>query len=311
MKINVLAKKNGVGLQKDQEILCGILREAGHEVDENDATEKSLYFRMRGKPHYDLNIFCQHLNPLWFNAAKANWLIPNQELFPQPSIKYLTDVSLVLCKSRYAEKIFQDLGCKTVYTSFTSVDRWKPEILKVNAPFLHLSGKSPFKGTEAVIEAWRENPDFPEVIIFEHQWQRREDPQLKNVRYIFEYLPEERMSEYLNQCAYHLCPSIVEGFGHYIMEGLSCKSLVIATDAPPMNELVSPERGLLCPYQTKTVGGLGHQFFVNPKILADKIREMLSLSDEKKHSFTENARKFFLENDQFFKHTLLNLVTSK
>jgi multisubunit Na+/H+ antiporter MnhB subunit len=36
-----------------------------------------------------------------------------------------------------------------------------------------------------------------------------------------------------------------EGFGHYINEARAVGAFVISTDHPPMNELVTPERGAL------------------------------------------------------------------
>lgn len=307
-KINILAVPNGVGLQKDQEILARILREAGHEVHENDVKQKTLYFHQRGQAAYDLNIFCEHLNPLWFKAAKENWLIPNQELFFPESKKLLKDISLVICKTHYAQELFSRLGCQTAYTSFTSVDRWQPHILKQEVPFFHLAGKSPYKGTEAVIETWKENPDFPELVLLEHPWKQREDPCLKNLRYIVDYCSDEQLIRWQNECYCHLCPSVAEGFGHYIMEALSCKAVVLATDAPPMNELVNNERGILCPYQAEAVNGIGGTFFIKPKALAQKVREMIGMDARTREALSEKGRQFYLENDVFFRNNLLRLI---
>lgn len=307
-RINILASKNGVGLQKDQEILTAVLTEAGHQVDQNDVHQKSLYYRLHAKKSYDINIFCQHLNPFWLNAAETNWLIPNQELFAPTSIPHLKEFSLILCKTQYAASLFKKLGCRAIFTSFSSKDRWDPGTGKKEEAFFHLSGKSPFKGTEAVLNAWRENPDFPLLTIVENAWKKREDPGLKNVRFIFEYQSEEQMTSIMNQNAFHLCPSQAEGFGHYIVEALSAKAVVLTTDAPPMNELVNSERGILCPYQTSTPYGIGKNFFVNPEELAKKVRQILNLTATEKKQLTENARSFYLQNDLFFRNQLLQFI---
>jgi glycosyltransferase involved in cell wall biosynthesis len=307
-KINVLAARNGVGLQKDQEILAEILRGAGHDIEENNVRQKSLFFHKQSQSHYDLNIFCQEINPFWFKAAKQNWLIPNQELFSHEEKKFLKDISLVVCKTHYAKRLFDQLGCQTAYTSFTSMDRWKPEVEKQDFPFFHLAGKSPYKGTEAVIEAWKENPDFPELIILEDPGKHRSDPGLKNLRYISEHSSDEYLIQLQNQCGCHLCPSLAEGFGHYIMEALSCKALVLTTDAPPMNELVRPDRGMLCPYQAETVSGIGSNFFIKAKHLAEKVREMMDIGSDVKLDLAEKGRQFYLENDRLFRNRLIQVI---
>lgn len=38
----------------------------------------------------------------------------------------------------------------------------------------------------------------------------------------------------------HVCASEREGFGHYINEARAAGALVVSTDHPPMNELITP-----------------------------------------------------------------------
>lgn len=48
--------------------------------------------------------------------------------------------------------------------------------------------------------------------------------------------------------AFFLCPSIMEGYGHYINQARASGAVVVTTDANPMNELItSSEMGVLIP----------------------------------------------------------------
>jgi glycosyltransferase involved in cell wall biosynthesis len=68
-----------------------------------------------------------------------------------------------------------------------------------------------------------------------------------NFKWINERLSLDEMSSLLQNKGVHVCPSLAEGFGHYLNEARASGALVITTDMPPMNELVRPEAGVLVP----------------------------------------------------------------
>ncbi|GLE06529.1 hypothetical protein PINS_up015855 [Pythium insidiosum] len=49
----------------------------------------------------------------------------------------------------------------------------------------------------------------------------------------------------LAEAAYFLCPSVMEGYGHYINQARAAGGLILAPDTPPMNELVTEDSGVL------------------------------------------------------------------
>ena len=56
---------------------------------------------------------------------------------------------------------------------------------------------------------------------------------------------------------------------------MSTKALTLTTNAPPMNELITPERGLLVNYHNTKPQRLGTNYYVDPQNLEEKIEEVL------------------------------------
>src|SRR5260370_39891253 len=101
-RVNIISNiGNGVGLQRDFELLREILNESGHEVF-------GVQFNAphRG-PSVDLNIFIETVVPSLFFLAKHNWLIPNPEWFQEVFLSSLASFSRILCKTRDAMRIFK------------------------------------------------------------------------------------------------------------------------------------------------------------------------------------------------------------
>ena len=64
--------------------------------------------------------------------------------------------------------------------------------------------------------------------------------QQDNIKYIDRRLTEDDLNTIMNSHGIHICTSSTEGFGHYINEAKSCKSVYI-----PVNELINSESGIL------------------------------------------------------------------
>ncbi|RLN60176.1 hypothetical protein BBJ29_003376 [Phytophthora kernoviae] len=56
---------------------------------------------------------------------------------------------------------------------------------------------------------------------------------------------------------YFLCPSVMEGYGHYINQARSANAFIVTTDAAPMNELITPSSGAMV---RTNVGAYNEQF---------------------------------------------------
>ena len=150
------------------------------------------------------------------------------------------------CSARHgiAEKIFREAGFPTTFISFTSADRYDAGCRRNYDAFFHLAGSSDQKGTAPLVDLWRAHPEWPTLTIVQHP-NNRLDVQAPNITYISEHIDDEKLRRLRNEMGVHVCPSEAEGFGHSIVEAMSCRALVVTTDAPPMNEIVSADCGVL------------------------------------------------------------------
>ena len=300
--INIVALPNGVGISRDIKIITDILSPAGFDVS------CSHLFRMDATKKYDLNIFLERLTPAALTTANLNCMIPNQEWFEPDWLPLLKHFNLILAKTRYAEGIFRGLGCNTDFVSFTSEDRYIEGIKKDHVHWLHLVGKSIQKQTEMVLRTWQKNPGFPHLTVIQDPKFWRPRTSLRNVTYMNDRVPEHLLQVMQNTFTVHVCPSETEGFGHYIMEAMSAKAITITTDAAPMNELVTEDRGLL----VKPVGGermrLSVAHYINEKTLEDAVIKATVMNDCQIEERGEKARKFYLENDVFFRQQFLHSI---
>ena len=156
------------------------------------------------------------------------------------------------------------------YSGFTSMevlsdqesvhDNTKNEIKNDRfTKFLHVAGSSPHKGTSNILQAWLLNPQWPTLTITSHNNKLLDIilPQIKqqlgisqlppNILHIDTKLSREEIAIVLTSHGVHLCLSGMEGFGHYLNEARAVGALAVTTDYPPMNEMVTPDTGVLVP----------------------------------------------------------------
>lgn len=182
--------------------------------------------------------------------GRYNFILPNPEFTDASVFKKLNKPPVILCKSRHAHRLFDSLVGTGLFVGFTSKDRVIESVAKDYRKFLHVAGLSDFKGTERLASLWAQHPEWPILTIVRSNLDRtgaRRKPLAKapNLIEMQNWISEPDLKQLQNECGIHVCPSEAEGFGHYIMEGMSAGSVVITTDAAPMNELVKPSCGFL------------------------------------------------------------------
>jgi glycosyltransferase involved in cell wall biosynthesis len=307
--VNIIARTNGVGLDQDVDRVHHTLVDAGFKVTVSHCRSIPVWSALLPKKSkFDANIFLERVFPRWLSQADKNFLIPNQERFPKRHLKHLRKIDVVLCKTQHALDIFSQHAASR-YIGFTSTERSLPDVTPNYHSCFHLAGRSTLKGTEDLLEIWRKHPKWPQLTLVQCS-ENAPASVPENVRLLSGYLSSEELLTELNQHGIHLCTSRSEGWGHYIVEAMSCRAVVVTTDAPPMNEIVGPETGILVPYHREEPRHLGTNFYVDPDALADRLDQTFQLSEAETAQYGKRARDWFESNDQNFAHRFPEIIQS-
>lgn len=300
----LIGRKNGAGLDQDAALVSAVLRAQGWSVAHFGPRE------WRGQLHrrVDVVIHLERVFPLWRWKARRHLLIPNQERFPARHISRLRMIDHVLCKSRHAQDVFSKLHGSVHFIGFTSNDRRLPGVTPDYQRFFHLAGRSTLKGTEATLAAWRAHPEWPELVLVQHP-DNAPASVAGNVTLFSRVVADDELKELQNRCGIHLCPSLSEGWGHYIVEAMSCRAVVVTTDGPPMNELIESDRGVRVRPERTEPRHLGINYHVDTATLAEAIAQVISLSSEQKEHMGHEARRWFEENDRTFSERLPRVLS--
>lgn len=305
MRIQLISRNNGYGLTTDARILRSILEPQGHEVEFTDwKTPRNV-----GTRFYHINFFLELVNPVFFGQAQRNYLFANPEWTMEAWMNAIRRMDAVLCKTHDCERIFQELGVRTIYTGFTSEDRLAEVTVDQAGDVLHLVGNSIAKGTGQVVETAKKLPDVRFTVIGKAA--PKEVP--PNVTVIRNAMDSD-VRVHQNVHAVHLQPSTYEGFGHCLNEARSVRALIVTTAADPMMELATPEfafgaqacntnRQHLAVHKQPCVDGEGG--------LVDMVRSALEVVQNGRADILgDRARAAFINDDALFKTRLNNLITT-
>ena len=315
--VNLIARDNGAGLSVELLIAADALTAAGFAVTVTALGHRSrlagklLYgwSRVRGRwqrltskaPRYrhDINLMIERVQPELLGDARRNVLIPHPEWFHRDWHRWLPRIDRVLVKTRHAETIFDALGCSTRYIGFRSRDHWLPQVAR-RPQFLHLPGSSNNKGTQALLRLWGEHPEWPTLTVV---WRSREaeiPQQPGNVEWLRERLDDDAVRQLQNEHAFHLCPSETEGYGHYLAEAIGVGAITVTLDAPPMNELVTAERGVLCAAQPFGTQALATLYRFDVEAMRAAIERCIAMGEPEREAIGANARRWFEDNARAF-----------
>lgn len=323
--VNVIGKKNAYGLMYDSRIVIDLLNESGFDAQFVNADffcgssipekikdrlgrirqDLSYRFLPHRYPKRDLNIFLEWVPRHMFQAGRRQVLIPNQEWYDVEDEDVLPKFDLVICKTRAAVEVFSKRGCRTAFSSFTSVDRRTAPSAPKRPEFLMIIGNI-FGIPERVLDLWARHPEWPRLTL-----SGRFIPpnvNLPNVRLIRDFISAGEIARLQNECQFHLCVTAAEGFGHKFNEGFSCGAIIVATDAPPMNEIVQPDRGLLVKWDRTNPLRLGTEYHFDAADLERTIENALRLTPAQITAMTSNAKAWFEDNDRFFRKQFPRIV---
>ncbi|MBS0395805.1 MAG: glycosyltransferase [Proteobacteria bacterium] len=318
--INLVAFENAVGNSRDIALLSAALRALGCEVT---VTVPSKYARRRRRhrlvrafaaarrwygrrraaqgraSEFDLTVMLEHVWPEELHRGRRNVIVPNPEFFDRHDRALLGAFDRVWAKTDATRAIFARLGCACSATGFDSADRHLAEVAR-EPTFLHLAGKSRMKGTAELVALWSRHPGWPTLTVVHSLPRVGELPRAANIVYHTQFLADDELRALQNRSQFHVCTSETEGWGHYIGEALGVGAVVLATDAAPMNELVTPERGILLPARASGQQHLATTYRLEPGALERGVEAALALDGAARARLGAAARAWFLANKQGF-----------
>lgn len=266
---------NSPGLINDAYTYKNIFEDNGFEADIDIISAFTKIKKTKQSLFYHLNLFLEYIpnNCDVIFPSKLNLFMPNIELFS--AYKQLRNIDIVLCKTKLAHTFMEHIKTelkydyKCYYTKFTTnitpeiVDIVEKEnIIKDPNLFIHLAGKSPFKGTASLIKCWIKNNGFikfnPHIkliitcfgLCFDKIERLIETFDKQKITKTKDYIKYDNMTIYINKmdsdtyidtllsASVSISTSIMEGYGHYINESRYIKTFVITFDMKPMNELI-------------------------------------------------------------------------
>lgn len=314
-RIRVISRDNGVGLSRDLALVADAFRKAGHQVEVmayggnrllDRCAEIARWARRGPQRIVDLQVFLERVYPRMLPLASRNVLVPNPEWFPPAWTGFLPRFDAVACKTAHGADIFRRLGCNVVDAGFTSDDVFDPDVERVRQ-FFHLAGRSSAKGTRAVLEAWSRHPEWPTLVLVQNPRGVPGPSALPNVVHRLEYVDGAELRRLQNASLFHLCPSEMEGFGHYLNEGLSAGAIVLTTDGAPMNELVDAGHGVLIEPATRRRHGLVESQIVDAAGVEAAVAQALAMDDAELARRRAAARQCFLARDGRFQREFARL----
>ena len=293
MIINIYTSLNGVGLEQDANILKGVLSKHTCYI-----LDYIKHQRSHTKGDYGIHLEIPRYDEI--DKNHINILIPNAEWFDPKWLSKIKKFDTVFCKTFHAVEVFKKFHPNCVYTGFTSNDMFL-DVAK-DKRLLHIEGKSMLKNTDALISAYQMRPELDKCYAISSR-----NTGKHNGLDFFERLPYDKLKVLLNACLIHICPSMYEGFGHYINEARSTGAVIITTDRAPMNEFITDKR-FLVEGQRARLHNLVPLFRVNPIDLANKIQSVCAMDFEELKAIGMENRKEFLKLDLLFKENICKFV---
>ena len=291
------------GLLQDVSILKESFERLDYDVRCFDNKDRSPWDVLRFKKTSQTIVHIAQIQRRWLNAGRKHILIPNQESFQQDRAWALRFFDKILVKSQHSRECFGNIHPNIVFTGFTSKDIFIEGVEKDWMSFFHVSTDFIRKGTQEIVRLWQRHPEWPQLVL---KVTRREhlDAIGPNMTVVDGYLPYEQLVDMQNRYGLHLCPSRSEGWGHTLVEAMSSGALVVTTDAPPMNEIVTSETGRLVPYRNTIPRRLGTDFLVDVDALEAAIVELVGMPVEAKQALGQAARARYFLLDKAFRERL-------
>lgn len=314
MNFNIYYSRAGLGLRKDAKILEEALLLLGHKVNVNEIplVSKSFFGKFLERfvsilIHCGILLFCRKLQRVLFGKPEIvsihlekifSWklflhrqqiLLPNQEWFGPRYFSFLKYIDHVWTKSDFAKDIFLEFKSKVENIGFCSNVSDNHKTVKTTDYFFSRVGLSRFRGASKLVDAWRLHPEWPLLKLVIDISCRPENPPA-NVEYLNVFSSTKEYISCASSALFHIYATETEGFGHSIVEAMGYGSVVLVTDAPPMNEIANSDCALLIDASYSGQKWFAPRFSVNLPALELAVNSALRLNAGEIKQLTERAK---------------------
>ena len=301
--INILFVKSN-GLTHDANVFASIFMKHGYIV----------HFNANLQTEVNIIIFLEHILENYLEKYTCCMFVPNVEWLTNTDTRllYHNHLHTILCKTNHSFEIMSRLiPFKPIYCGMTSlVKTIKNNTYQKKFELLHVKGTSMYKNTQILIDAWLKHPEWPILHIVCRSVIDLYKPIIIDNIILYQYeLSDEELYNLQNTCMVHICPSYCEGFGHYINEGRLSSSLIITINAPPMNELVTHNSGLLInPIKSEEVQLFGTGYLISIKEIEDVMYKLLAINFQDIDNMGKKAFDDYVDDTNKFEKKILDII---
>lgn len=314
MKNVLICNHNSTGLINDNYILKELLSKK-FKVDSLIYSESEIY-TINQEKNYDIIIFLEHIAPNICSNTSKNIFIPNCEMINKNDynllIKKKINEIIVKTNLSYSALIKYNFNIPIKLWKWNSIDRLDSNLSKDFNNFLHLKGQSRFKNSQQLLNLWLKHPDWPILHIVSYGnpnhngfLEIQKPINVCNNIILYQYkLDENELKNLMNFCGVHICPSIIEGYGHYINEARSTNSIIIVPDHEPMKSFCDSNGFLIKINKTKKIG-FSEGCEISDKELEKSIESCINTDYDTRVNLGKKSRYLFEENRKCFLNQIL------
>ena len=332
MKFSIYFSKTGFGLRKDALILCDAFKHFGYEAEIVEMPASEVRFGgVRGLlikilKAFNVLFFFKaiqaavwpksavvgiHLESIFYEKlyrAEHHVLIPNQEWFEVSHIALLPYIKSVWVKSKFAREIFEQYKRPVHYIAFCSIlADFDPDVAKRRDYFFARTGMSRYRGAQDLINVWARHPEWPPLKIVIDASVR---PSIRpdNVEFLDIFPRTEDFVRFASGSLFHIYATETEGFGHSILEAMGYGSVVLVTDAPPMNEIANKNCALMLKAEYSGQKSIAPRFSVIHSALESAVEKAIAMDDDAIATLGSAAQKRVLFFKQEFYENLNSAI---
>lgn len=332
MKFRIYFSKTGFGLRKDARILSDALTHFGYQAEIVEMPSSEVRFGgVRGMlikilKAFNVLFFYRaiqdilfrekntvgiHLESIFYEnlyRSEHHILIPNQEWFEVSHIQLLPYIKEVWVKTKFAQEIYEQYKRPVRYIGFCSVlENYDAGVTKRKDYFFSRTGMSEYRGAKNIIDVWSRHPEWPPLKIVIHPSKR---PLVKpdNVEFLDIFPRVEDFVQFASSSLFHIYATETEGFGHSILEAMGYGSVVMVTDAPPMNEIANESCALMLTAEYSGQKSIAPRFAVVPSALEIAVEKAISMDEESINRISSAAQQRMQDFKQDFYTSLDDAV---